>query len=180
MAQFVETLPTTEGTHVTEVQWLRGALALLRITLGVIVVVTWFSNLQKGIYTAQGITDLFTHPDWGAFSHGGGALLGYRSIIENTILQFPGLFAGFQMVAELLLGLGLLVGALTPLAGAGATLFFFNLFLTYFGNNQEWIWTYVLLTVSALVVTITLSGRQLGVDQFLLKKYGKPPLRFLW
>lgn len=180
MAQFVQTVPATDRAQLTEIQWLRGAVALLRITLGIIIVVTWVDNLQKGIYTAQGITDLFTHPDWGAFSQGGGALFGYRTIIENTILQFPGLFAGFQMIAELLLGLGLLVGGLTPLAGAGATLFFFNLFLTYFGNSQEWIWTYVLLTVSALVVTLTLSGRQLGVDQFLLKKFGKPPLRFLW
>ena len=180
MAQFVHTVPATDRAQLTEIQWLRGAVALLRITLGIIIVVTWVDNLQKGIYTAQGITDLFTHPDWGAFSQGGGALLGYRTIIENSILQFPGLFAGFQMIAELLLGLGLLVGGLTPLAGAGATLFFFNLFLTYFGNSQEWIWTYVLLTVSALVVTLTLSGRQLGVDQFLLKKFGKPPLRFLW
>ena len=180
MAQSIHTLPATERAQLTEVQWLRGAVALLRITLGIIILVTWLNNLQKGIYTAQGITDLFTHPDWGAFTHGGGALFGYRAIIENTILQFPGLFASFQMIAELLLGLGLLIGSLTPLVGAGATLFFFNLFLTYAGNSREWIWIYVLLTVSALVVTLTLSGRQLGVDQFLLKKFGKPPLRFLW
>jgi uncharacterized membrane protein YphA (DoxX/SURF4 family) len=106
-------------------------------------------------------------------------LLGYRIIIENTVLQFPGVFAGFQMVAEFLMGLGLLVGGLTPLAGAGAMLFFFNLFLTYFGGN-EWIWTYVLLTVSALVVTITLAGRQFGFDQYLLQKRGQPAIRFLW
>jgi uncharacterized membrane protein YphA (DoxX/SURF4 family) len=83
------------------------------------------------------------------------------------------------MVAEFLMGLGLLVGGLTPLAGAGAMLFFFNLFLTYFGGN-EWIWTYVLLTVSALVVTITLAGRQFGFDQYLLQKRGQPAIRFLW
>jgi len=73
-----------------------------------------------------------------------------------------------------------LVGGLTPVAGAGATLFFLNLFLTYFGNSQEWIWTYVLLTMPALVVTITLSGRQWGLGQFLLQKRGPPPAPFLW
>ncbi len=156
------------------------AVALLRITLGIIILATWWENLQKGIYTAQGITDLFLHPDWGAFTNGGGALPGYRPIVEATILQFPGAFAAFQLIAELLMGLGLLVGGFTPLAGAGATFFFFNLFLTYFGNSQEWIWTYVLLTMSTLVVTITLSGRQFGVDQFLLHKRGRPPVPFLW
>ena len=84
------------------------------------------------------------------------------------------------MIAEFLMGLGLFVGGLTPLAGAGTTFFFFNLFLAYLGNNQEWVWTHVLLTVSALVVTVTLSGRQFGVDRYLLEKRGPPPVRFLW
>ncbi len=146
----IKTFPFLEAfmTQEQETNWTPLALALLRITLGVIILATWWENWQKGLYTAQGITDLFTHPDWGAFSHGGGVLFGYQSIVENTILQLPGLFAGFQLVAEFLMGLGLLVGGLTPLAGAGATLFFFNLFLTYFGNSNEWIWTYVLLSAA--------------------------------
>lgn len=163
-----------------EDQGLRRYIVILRITLGVIILATWFENLNKGIYTAQGITDLFNHPDWGAFTNGGGALPGYKPIIENTVLQAPGLFAIFQMVAELLMGLGLLVGGLTPLAGAGATIFFFNLFLTYLGNSQEWIWTYVLLTAAALVVTLARSGRVWGLDSYLLQRYGRPNPRFLW
>ena len=159
---------------------LRQIVAILRITLGVIILATWWENLNKGIYTAQGITDLFTHPDWGAFTNGGGALPGYRPIIENTILQVPGVFAVFQMVAELLMGLGLLFGALTPVAGAGATFFFFNLFLTYLGNSEEWIWTYVLLAVSALVVTLVRSGRVWGVDAVLNRIQGEPRPPFLW
>jgi uncharacterized membrane protein YphA (DoxX/SURF4 family) len=159
---------------------LRRYFAILRITLGVIILATWLENLQKGIYTAQGITDLFTHPDWGAFTHGGGALPGFKPLIENTVLQVPGLFALFQMAAELLMGLGLLVGGLTPIAGAGATFFFFNLFLTYFGHSEEWIWTYVLLTVAALVVTLARSGRVLGLDALFFRRYGRPNPRFLW
>jgi hypothetical protein len=84
MAQLTEMAPVTEQTHLTEAQWLRRGVALLRVTLGIIILVTWWENFQKGLYTAQGITDLFIHPDWGAFSNGGGALLGYRIIIENT------------------------------------------------------------------------------------------------
>ncbi|MCI0394545.1 MAG: hypothetical protein L0332_18370 [Chloroflexi bacterium] len=159
---------------------LRTAVAVLRMTLGVIILATWFDNLRKGIYTAQGLTDLFTHPDWGIFTFGGGAFLGYRGLVEATILQVPGLFATFQMVAELLMGLGLLLGALTPLAGVGATFFFFNLFLAYLGHTEEWIWTYVLLSVSAFVVTITRAGRELGLDRRLWQKWGEPPFPFLW
>jgi hypothetical protein len=67
MAQLTEMAPVTEQTHLTEAQWLRRGVALLRVTLGIIILVTWWENFQKGLYTAQGITDLFIHPDWGAF-----------------------------------------------------------------------------------------------------------------
>lgn len=71
-------------------------------------------------------------------------------------------------------------GALTPLAGARASFFFLNLLLTYLGNSQEWIWTYVLLFAVAVIVTLARSGRELGIDKVLLRKRGKPPLGILW
>ena len=158
-----------------EAQNLRRIVALLRITLGIILLATWYDNLTKGIYTADGITGLFNY----IFNEAGGGPGFYQAIINGTILQAPGAFAGFQMVAEFLMGLALLIGFLTPIAGGGATLFFFNLFLAYVGGS-EWIWTYVLLTMAALVVTLTRSGRAFGVDQLLLAKRGKPPLGILW
>ncbi len=39
---------------------------------------------------------------------------------------------------------------------------------------QEWIWTYVLLTVSAVVVSLTQTGRAWGVDALLLRRRGEP------
>ncbi len=158
-----------------EVQRMRTILALLRITLGVILLYSWYENLTKGVYTADGITGLFNY----IFNDTGGGPAFYRNLIESTILQSPGTFATFQLVAELLLGLGLLFGGLTPLAGAGATLFFLNLFLAYFGGN-EWIWTYVLLTSSALVVTLTYCGRALGLDRYFFNRFGPSPLGILW
>ena len=153
----------------------RQATAILRITLGVILVVTWFKNLQDGIYTADGIVGLFNY----LFNDNGGGPAFYRSLINGTILQVPGLFAVFQLVGELLLGLGLLVGLFTPLAALGAALFFFNLFLAYLGGS-EWIWTYVLLTVSALVVALAQSGRAWGLDSLLLRRLGEPPGGPIW
>ena len=153
----------------------RQATAILRITLGVILIVTWFKNLQDGIYTADGIVGLFNY----LFNDNGGGPAFYRAIINGTILQVPGLFAVFQLIGELLMGLGLLVGLLTPLAAIGAALFFFNLFLAYLGGS-EWIWTYVLLTVSALVVALAQSGRAWGLDSLLLQRLGEPPRGPIW
>ncbi|MDK1028686.1 MAG: DoxX family membrane protein [Anaerolineae bacterium] len=154
---------------------LRKAGALLRITLGVILVVGWYDNLSKGIYTAEGLQGLF---NW-IFNEVGGGSDFYRSLINATILQVPGLFSSFMLVAELLLGLGLLFGVLTPLAAVGAGLFFANLFFAFYGGS-EWIWTYVILTVSAIVVTWMRAGREWGIDRFLLDRRGEPPVRILW
>lgn len=154
---------------------LRQAAAILRITVGVILIATWYTNLQKGDYTADGIVGLFDY----IFHERGGGPAFYRAIINATILQVPGLFGGFQLVAELLMGVALLVGLLTPLAAAGAALFFFNLFLAHFGG-QDWIWTYVLLTVSALVVALSQAGRAWGLDVLLLRRLGEPPRGPIW
>ncbi len=162
-------------TEQSEVQSMRKVIAILRMTLGVILLVTWYKNLNEGLYTADGITGLFNY----IFNDNGGGPGFYRSLIQGTILQVPGLFASVQMVAELAMGLGLLFGGLTGLAGIGATLFFFNLFLAYFGGN-EWIWTYVLLTSAAFTVALTRAGRAFGLDQLLVRSRGEPPIPYLW
>lgn len=166
---------TESTTTHPEVHNMRRIIAVLRIALGIILLVTWYENFTKGIYTADGITGLFGY----LFNDNGGGPLWYRGLMESTILQVPGLFAAFQLVAELLLGLGLIFGVATPLVGFGAMLFFFNLFLAYFGGN-EWIWTYVLLTAAAFTVTFTRSGRAFGIDGFLFKSRGASPLGLLW
>ena len=158
-----------------EVHFMRRIVAVLRITIGVILLVTWYKNLTDGIYTADGITGLFNY----IFNDNGGGPDFYRGLIQGTILQAPGLFATFQMLAELAMGLALLLGIFTPLAGLGALLFFFNLFLAYFGGN-EWIWTYVLLTSAAFAVTFTRSGRAFGLDRLLANRRGEPPFFLLW
>ncbi len=154
------------------------AVALLRITLGLIIVATWYDNLAKGLYTAEGLTGFF---NW-LFDaqNGNGSSLGfYKSILDAVIVPLAGPFAIFQMAAELLMGLALLFGGLTRLFGLAAVFFFLNLLLAYFGGH-EWIWVYVLLIVSALTVAISQAGRRWGLDQWLVDRRGEPPLPILW
>ncbi len=153
---------------------LRKVVALLRITLGIIILVTWVENLTKGTYSGGGISGLFEY----IFDENGGGGAFYRAIIGGTILQAPAAFGVFQLVAEFLMGTGLLLGLFTPLAGLGAAFFFFNLILAFWGG-QEWIWTYVLLTVSTVVAALTRSGRAWGIDAWLLTRRGETSLKFL-
>jgi uncharacterized membrane protein YphA (DoxX/SURF4 family) len=157
---------------------LQTGVALLRITLGIIILVTWYDNLQKDLYTADGLVGFI---NWLFDNQNGNAssLNFYKSILDATIVPLASLFAPFQMIAELLMGLGLLIGGFTTIWGIGAMLFFLNLFLAYFGG-QEWIWVYVLLFMSALTVTLSRAGRRWGIDEWILARQGEPPSALLW
>jgi len=147
----------------------RTYLSALRILLGIILLVTWKENLDKGLYTPDGFRGFIES------LAGGHPVEFYRSFLLGVMASGAGFFAPFQMIAELGMGLALLTGTLTRLAGLGATFFFFNLFMAYLNPNPgEWIWTYVMLIALAVVVTLGRAGRSWGVDALLLKRSSEP------
>ena len=160
----------------------RGSLgvAILRITLGVIVLATWWGNIQDDFYTADGLRGFF---DWlfkSADDGGNGSSLGFvESIVDATVLQAPGFFGFLQTIMEGLIGFGLLIGGFTRLFSALGFLFFTGLFLSYFGGH-EWIWTYVILAAASLGVFLDWGGRKLGVDQAIAAARGNSPANMLW
>lgn len=157
---------------------LRTAVALLRITLGVILLVTWYDNLRGGLYTAEGLTGFF---NWlfDSENGNGSSLLFFKAYLDTFVVPMAGTFSMFQMIAELLMGLALLFGFFTRLFGLAAMFFFGNLFFSYFGGH-EWIWTYVLLFMSALTITIGAAGRRWGLDSYLLNRWDEPRVPLLW
>jgi uncharacterized membrane protein YphA (DoxX/SURF4 family) len=149
----------------------RVLLMVLRALLGIILIVTWFDNLNKGLYTPSGFMGFI---DWLAMGEGH-PLPFYRVFLLNVVLPNSAAFASIQRVAELVLGLALLVGAFTPLAGVASAFFFLNLFLAYLNPaTEEWIWTYVLLMSVSLVVALGRAGRSFGVDALLLRARSEP------
>jgi len=150
----------------------RTYISALRILLGIIFLVTWKENLDQGMYTAVGFRGFME------YLANGHPLEFYRTFLLNVMAPLAPVFGPFQMIAELGMGLALLSGTLTRLAGAAATLFFVNLFLAYLNTALgEWIWTYVLLIAVAAVVVLGRAGRAWGVDVLLLKWRGEPRLR---
>ncbi len=158
----------------------RGAstgLALLRITLGIIVLVTWFGNLRDDLYTADGLTGLIS---WLFSEDGNGSSLGfYESLLDAVVVPMAGLVAKVQLVVELGMGIGLLLGLFTRLFSLASILFFVSLFLGYFGG-EEWIWTYVLLIMAAVAVFLGYAGRTLGMDQAVAQRRGPSPFGLIW
>jgi len=152
----------------------RVLLAALRVLLGIILIVTWFDNQAKGLYGPQAFGGFV---NWLATAGEGHPLGFYRGFLLNVVQPNASVFAGFQLVTELAMGIALLAGAFTSLAGAAASLFFLNLFLAYLNpGTEEWIWTQVLLLAVALVVTLGRAGRSLGVDALLVRSRGEPRL----
>ena len=141
-------------------------IALLRIMVGLVFLSTWVFNLADGFYTADGLQRFFTE----IFPQSENPLTWYAAFIDNVILPIRGVFAPFQLVTEFLLGLALLVGFLTPLSSLAGIFFLLNTMLATFGH--DWLWAY-LMPISILAVTfLTQAGRALGMDAYLLKRFG--------
>jgi uncharacterized membrane protein YphA (DoxX/SURF4 family) len=151
------------------------AVAILRITLGVIILATWYDNLDKGLYTAAGLTNFL---NW-LFEGNGSTLSFYKSFLDAVIIPNAALFGKIQIVGEGLMGLALLLGGLTRLFGIAAIIFFLNLFLSYFGGH-EWIWVYVILFSSSLTVAMGAAGRKWGLDEWLIKTGRARPHPVFW
>ncbi|HBX69896.1 MAG TPA: hypothetical protein DEH25_11105 [Chloroflexi bacterium] len=148
-------------------------VAALRIVVGLMFLLTWLPNFLDGLYTPDGLQHFFTEE----FPQSENALTFYANFIEGVILPIRNVFAPFQLVAEFLLGLSILLGFLTPLASLAGIFFLLNTMMATFGH--DWLWSYI-LPISILTVTLfTHAGRAIGVDAWLLKRFGKRNF-FLW
>jgi uncharacterized membrane protein YphA (DoxX/SURF4 family) len=148
-------------------------IALMRIMLGLVFLTTWASNLSKGFYTPDGLLNFFTD----VFPQSENSLTWYADFINNVILPSRSIFAPFQLAAEFLMGLALLVGFLTPLTSLAAVFFLLNTFLATFGH--DWPWAYFMPIGLLGVCFLVRAERSVGVDAYLHKRFGHPKLP-LW
>jgi uncharacterized membrane protein YphA (DoxX/SURF4 family) len=142
-------------------------IALLRILLGLVFLTTWLVNLLNGYYTPDGLLRFFAE----FYPQAENPLAIYGAFINNVILPIRGVFAPFQLVSELLLGVGLLSGAFTPFFSLAGIFFLLNTFLASLGH--DWPWSYWMPIAMLAVTFFTRAGRALGVDAYLLKRFGE-------
>jgi uncharacterized membrane protein YphA (DoxX/SURF4 family) len=142
-------------------------ITVLRVVVGLMFLLTWLPNFLHGLYTPEGLLMFFTEE----FPQSENSLVFYANFIEGVILPIRHVFAPFQLVAEFLMGLAILVGAFTPLASIAGIFFLLNTMLATFGH--DWLWSYI-LPISILFVTLfTRAGRAVGLDAYLLKRFGE-------
>jgi thiosulfate dehydrogenase [quinone] large subunit len=88
----------------------------------------------------------------------------YASFLQHVVLPNFRLFALQTFVIELALGVALLVGFLTRLAGGAGFLWQINIALGAFNVPGEWYWIWPLLALPLFCFAVTGAGRILGVD----------------
>ena len=141
-------------------------IAALRIMVGIMFLTTWGFNLIEGFYTPDGLLRFFTE----IFPQNENPLAFYGAFINNVILPIRDVFAPFQLVAEGLMGLALLVGLFTPFFSVAGIFFLLNTFLATLGH--DWPWAYILPIGILTVTAITRAGRVWGLDGYLHKRFG--------
>jgi uncharacterized membrane protein YphA (DoxX/SURF4 family) len=148
-------------------------IALLRVMMGLVFLTTWLSNLSKGLYGEGYLPFIQSWADGTSFRW-------YADFLYNVVIPNSEIFRVVQIVIEgLFMGLFLTIGLLTPLSAVISWLFAVNLFLASFGTG-EWPWTYIMMGVMLAIIAITRAGRSFGVDSWLVKKRGEPPIPYLW
>lgn len=142
-------------------------IVLLRIMLGLLFITQWYDNLISGLYTPEGLEGLFNY----FFNASENPLQFYMAFIHSVILPIAPFFTKFQLVTELLMGVALLLGFLTPLTSLFAAFFVLNTFLASWG--ADWPWSYLTILGILGVLFFTRAGRSMGLDALLVERFGE-------
>src|SRR5574337_798382 len=89
------------------------------------------------------------------------------SFLQNVVLANFASFGWMTFLVEMALGVGLLWGLFTRLAGVAGFLWQVNIALQAFNVPGEWYWIWVLLTLPQFCFAFCGAGRVWGLDAWL-------------
>ncbi len=150
----------TRGDHL---QQAANGLALVRVTIGAMLVWVFFENLGKGLYTPAGYAGLINY--YIKSSHCPAAWKAVMGLAANH----AAIAAPTQAVAEISLGILLVIGFLTRPAAFVAFLYLGSLWISEWGTS--WIWELLVPVMASLGLTIGSAGRRWGVDAWLSQRW---------
>ncbi len=142
-------------------------LAMVRITIGAMLVWVFFENLGKGLYTPAGYAGLINH--YVEVSHSPAAWKAVMAFME----RHAAIVAPLQGMTEISLGVLLLIGLLTRPVALVAFGFLTSLWISEWGTS--WIWELLVPVVASLALSIGRAGRTWGVDGWLARRWPGSP-----
>ena len=142
-------------------------LAIVRVTIGAMLVWVFFENLGKGLYTPAGYAGLVNY----YITHGHSPAV-WKSVMALAA-NHAAMAAPMQALTEISLGILLVIGLLTRPAALVAFLYLGSLWISEWGT--AWIWELLVPVLASLGLAIGRAGRRWGVDAWLSQGWPSSP-----
>src|SRR5207302_519438 len=142
-------------------------LAIVRVTIGAMLVWVFFENLGKGLYSPAGYAGLISY--YIKNSHSPAI---WKSVMQLAA-SHAAMAAPMQALTEIGLGTLLVIGLFTRPAAFIAFLYLGSLWVSEWGTS--WIWELLVSVMASLGVAIGSAGRAWGVDAWLAKRWPSAP-----
>lgn len=166
MTTNVSALQNQTTTSVRAVEAANG-LAIARVTIGAMLVWVFFENLGKGTYTTAGYAGVINY-----YIKSGHSPAAWKAIM-GLVVSHAALAAPLQAVAEISLGILLVIGLLTRPAAFVAFLYLGSLWVSEWGTS--WIWELLVPVLTSLGLALGRAGRRWGVDAWLAQRWPDSP-----
>jgi uncharacterized membrane protein YphA (DoxX/SURF4 family) len=142
-------------------------LAIVRVTIGAMLVWVFFENLGKGLYTPAGYAGLINY--YLKASHSPAI---WKAVMAQAA-SHAAMAAPLQAVTEISLGILLVIGLLTRPAGFVAFLYLGSLWVSEWGT--AWIWELLVPVMASLAIAVGRAGRAWGMDAWLAERWPSVP-----
>lgn len=142
-------------------------LALVRVTIGAMLVWVFFENLGKGLYTPAGYAGLINY-----YIKSGHSPAAWKAVM-GLVASHAAMAAPGQALTEIGLGILLVLGLLTRPVGFIAFLYLGSLWMSEWGT--AWIWELLVPVLASLALAIGRAGRTWGVDALLARRQPDSP-----
>jgi uncharacterized membrane protein YphA (DoxX/SURF4 family) len=142
-------------------------LALVRVTIGAMLISVFFENLGKGLYRPAGYAGLINY-----YIEKGHAPALWKTVMglaaSHAAMAAPG-----QALTEISLGVLLVLGLLTRPVAFIAFLYLGSLWMSEWGT--AWVWELLVPVLASLGVSLGGGGRTLGLDAWLSPRWPSSP-----
>jgi uncharacterized membrane protein YphA (DoxX/SURF4 family) len=143
-------------------------LAIVRLTIGAMLVCVFFENLGKGLYSAAGYAGLIHF-----YIEKGHSPAIWKAVM-GIVASHAAIAAPMQALTEIVLGILLVIGLLTRPVAFVTFLYLGSLWMSEWGT--AWIWELLVPVLASLGLVIGSAGRRWGVDAWLAQRWRSPLL----
>jgi uncharacterized membrane protein YphA (DoxX/SURF4 family) len=147
----------------------RFGLAIVRLTIGAMLVWVFFENLGKGLYKPAAYAELINY-----YIQHDRAPSFWKGIMAMAA-SHASIAAPLQGMTEISLGVLLVLGLFTRAAGLVAFGLLGSLWVSELGTS--WIWELLVSVMAALALVVGRAGRTWGIDAVLARRN---PYSLLW